>query len=185
MLAGHTARASFARAAQLLHLAGAFKFIARGRAGCGCTILPPRLHKFGASLDWDFLERRDGLSGRHIAARGSHARRATFGVSVPESADARLAGLRPTWHERLARVLAEPTAHQAAFSSTVWRRELATSRRVSWGVRCSRRQNLSACTVPFATAARWHGNICCAWGAGCIGFPALWAGMTQLSHAAR
>ena len=112
--------------------------------------------------------------------------RATFGISVPESVDARLAGLRPTGYDRLARVLAEPTAHQAAFLCD----GLAQG---SWRVKA---RYLGRSLFPAAEFMRVHGPIRnrrdLAWqyllhlGRGLYRIPrALWVGMTQLWRAAR
>jgi hypothetical protein len=43
-----------------------------------------------------------------------------FGVSLPNGVAARLEKLPPTWHERLARVLATPAAHPAVFLFDGW-----------------------------------------------------------------
>jgi hypothetical protein len=47
----------FARAAQLLHLAGHLELHHASASWLWLYDIAARLHKFGASLDWDFLRR--------------------------------------------------------------------------------------------------------------------------------
>jgi len=65
--------------------------------------------------------RQSGLNGDGRCTSRLRAQ-TTFGVSVPEEVTARLAAMRATWHERVARTSAELSAHLAAFLFGSWER---------------------------------------------------------------
>ena len=102
--------------AQLLHLAA---HLAMHHADVGWLWMydvAMLLRKFGDSLDWDLIfdaaQRFEWADSLRAAVASASA---NYGVAAPAAVAARLAALRPTWRERWARVLADPTAHQAAF----------------------------------------------------------------------
>jgi hypothetical protein len=177
----------FAPEAQLLHLAAHLELHHAGVGWLWLYDVALLIHKFGGALDWklivDTAERFEwGQSLRIALARAQ----ATFGVVVPEHVNVRLAALRATRQERLARILAEPTAHQAAFLFDGFNQG-------DWRARV---RYLWRALFPAAEFMRVHGPIRnrrdLAWqyllrlGRGMYRIPrALWAGMAQLWRAAR
>ena len=177
----------FAPEAQLLHLAAHLELHHAGVGWLWVYDIAALIHKFGGALDWglivDTAERFEWGQSLRVALERAQT---TFGVVVSERVNARLETLRATRQERLARVLAEPTAHQAAFlfdglHQRDWR---------------ARARYLRRALFPAAEFMRVHGPIRnhrdLAWqyllrlGRGMYRIPhALWAGMAQLWRAAR
>ena len=177
----------FAPEAQLLHLAAHLELHHAGVGWLWLYDIAAWIHKFGGALDWDLLvdtaERFEWGQSLRVALERAQA---TFGVAVPEQVNARLATLRATRQERLARVLAEPSAHQAAFLFDGLQQR-------DWGARV---RYLRRALFPAAEFMRVHGPIRnrgeLAWqyllrlGRGMYRIPrALWAGMAQWWRAAR
>ena len=172
----------FTPEAQLLHMAAHFELHHAGRNLLGLYDVAALLHKFGDAMDWDLaLDTAKRFEwGESLRAAVERAQM-TFNVAVSDSVNARLASLRATRRERLARVLAEPDAHQAAFlfdglDQGDWRRRM---------------RYLGRSLFPAAEFMRVHGPIRnrrdLAWqyilrlGRGMYRIPrALWAGVTQL-----
>ncbi|MEW5720294.1 MAG: nucleotidyltransferase family protein, partial [Chloroflexota bacterium] len=106
----------FSPEAQLLHLAAHLELHHAGAGWLWVYDIAALIHKFGGAMDWEVIVdtavRFEWGQSLRVALERAQA---VFGVAVPESATARWADLRATRSERLARVLAEPTAHQAAF----------------------------------------------------------------------
>jgi hypothetical protein len=110
--------------AQLLHLASHIELHHAGAGVWWLYDIAALIHKFGAALDWDLVidtaERFEWGQSLRVAIEQAQA---TFGVAIPEPVSARLTTLRATRHERIARTLAEPTAHLAAFLFDGWEQE--------------------------------------------------------------
>ncbi len=106
----------FSPDAQLLHLAAHLELHHAGAGWLWVYDVAALIHKFGGALDWNLIvdtaARFEWGQSLRVALERAQA---AFGVTLPESVTARWADLRATRGERLARVLAEPSAHQAAF----------------------------------------------------------------------
>jgi hypothetical protein len=125
----HTVEVSFrarhirvlAPEAQLLHLASHSELHHAGAGNWWLYDIAALIHKFGAALDWEVVvataQRFEWGQSLRVALDRAQT---TFGAQVPASVLARLATDRVTRHERLARALAEPSAHLAAFLFDGW-----------------------------------------------------------------
>jgi len=107
--------------AQLLHLASHLELHHAGAGLWWLYDIAALIHKFGATLDWETViataQRFEWGQSLRVALERAQT---TFGAPVPTSVSARLATERATQHERLARTLAEPSAHLAAFLFDGW-----------------------------------------------------------------
>ena len=107
--------------AQLLHLTAHLELHHASVSLLALYDIAALIHKFSSAMDWELLLNTAarfewGQSLRHTVQRAE----TLFGVSLPNGVAARLEHLPPTWHERLARVLATPAAHPAVFLFDGW-----------------------------------------------------------------
>ena len=171
--------------AQLIHLGAHSELHHAGEGWLWLYDIAALINKFGGALDWELIvDTAARFEWGHSLRVALERAQTTFGVAVPERVNARLATLRATRQERLARVLAEPTAHQAAFlfdglHQRDWR---------------ARARYLGRALFPAPEFMRMHGPIRnrrdLAWqyllrlGRGMYRIPrALWAGVAQLWRA--
>ncbi|MCX7838353.1 MAG: nucleotidyltransferase family protein, partial [Anaerolineae bacterium] len=111
----------FTPEAQLLHLAAHLELHHAGDGWLSLYDIAALVHKFGDKLDWELvLDAAIRFEWNGSLYRTLQHAHDAFGVSIPSPVRERLARLPTSWHERLARVLATPAAHPAAFVFDGW-----------------------------------------------------------------
>ncbi len=107
--------------AQLLHLVAHLELHHAGASMLSLYDVAVLLHRFGGSMDWELVldaatRFEWGYSLRSAVQRAQEI----FGLAIPGHISANLSNLRGTYRERLARTLAAPEAHPAAFIFDGW-----------------------------------------------------------------
>jgi hypothetical protein len=107
--------------AQLLHLVAHLELHHAGASLLSLYDVAALVDRFGNSMNWDLVvDAATRFEWRQSLRCAMQRAQQVFGIAVPEPVNASLSHLRGTYRERLARTLATPEAHPAAFIFDGW-----------------------------------------------------------------